>query len=68
MSTFNQESLQQLHINIATLIAHREAGIMTDLEFVSAISDQAPRCNYDLSGLVDVNTGLRYQAPNNVRV
>lgn len=67
MSTFNQESLRQLHINIATLIAHREAGIMTDLEFIHAVSDQAPRYDYDLTGLVDVNTGLRYQAPNNVR-
>jgi len=56
-----QEKLQQIHINIATLIAHREAGIMTDLEFINAISDQAPRYDYELSGLVDVNTGLRYK-------
>ena len=56
-----QEKLQQIHINIATLIAHREAGIMTDLEFINAISDQAPRYDYELTGLVDVNTGLRYK-------
>ena len=61
MSTMTQEKLQQIHINIATLIAHREAGIMTDLEFINAISDQAPRYDYELSGLVDVNTGLRYK-------
>ena len=56
-----QETLQQLHVTIATLIAHREAGIMTDLEFINAISDQAPRYDYELTGLVDVNTGLRYK-------
>jgi hypothetical protein len=56
-----QEKLQQIHINIATLIAHREAGIMTDLEFINAVSDQAPRYDYELTGLVDVNTGLRYK-------
>jgi len=60
-NTMTQEKLQQIHINIATLIAHREAGIMTDLEFINAISDQAPRYDYELSGLVDVNTGLRYK-------
>lgn len=60
-NTMTQETLKQLHINIATLIAHREAGIMTDLEFIHAVSDQAPRYDYDLTGLVDVNTGLRYK-------
>jgi len=60
-NTMTQEKLQQIHINIATLIAHREAGIMTDLEFINAISDQAPRYDYELTGLVDVNTGLRYK-------
>jgi hypothetical protein len=59
--TMTQEKLQQIHINIATLIAHREAGIMTDLEFINAVSDQAPRYDYELTGLVDVNTGLRYK-------
>ena len=61
MSTMTQEKLQQIHINIATLIAHREAEIMTDLEFINAVSDQIPRYDYELSGLVDVNTGLRYK-------
>ena len=60
-NTMTQETLKQLHINIATLIAHRETGIMTDLEFIHAISDQAPRYDYDLTGLIDVNTGLRYK-------
>jgi tagatose-1,6-bisphosphate aldolase len=61
MSTMTQEKLQQIHINIATLISHHASGIMTDLEFINAISDQAPRYDYELSGLVDVNTGLRYK-------
>lgn len=65
MSTaINQETMQQLHIDIATLIAHREAGIMTDLEFVYSISNITNETNKmlaDLKGLIDVNTGLRYK-------
>ena len=60
-NTMTQEKLQQLHVTIATLIAHREAGIMTDLEFAYAISNQIPKHDYDLKGLLDVNTGLRYK-------
>jgi hypothetical protein len=56
-----QETLQRLHVTIATLISHHDSGIMTDLEFAYAISDQIPKCDYDLKGLLDVNTGLRYK-------
>lgn len=69
----NQETMQKLHVTIATLIAHREAGIMTDLEFVYAVGSagidaklaffkqQQPIHEDDLKGLIDVNTGLRYK-------
>jgi len=73
MSTaINQETMQQLHVTIANLIAHHGSGIMTDLEFVYAIGSagidaklaffkqQQPIHEADLKGLLDVNTGLRY--------
>ena len=73
MSTaINQETMQQLHVTIANLIAHHEAGIMTDLEFVYAVGNagidaklaffkqQQPIHEADLKGLMDFNTGLRY--------
>ena len=73
--TTTQETLQQLHETIAHLIAHHGSGIMTDLEFVYAVGNagidaklaffksQQPIHDADLSGLIDLNTGLRY--PNN---
>lgn len=67
-----QEALQQLHETIAHLIAHHGSGIITDLEFVYAVGSagvdaklalykaQQPIYNADLTGLIDVNTGLKY--------
>jgi hypothetical protein len=68
----SQEIMKQLHATIANLIAQHGSGIITDLEFVYAISSagidakcaflkrQLPIHNEDLTGLTDVNTGLRY--------
>jgi hypothetical protein len=67
-----QEALQQLHETIAHLIAHHGSGIITDLEFVYAVGSagvdaklafykaQQPIHKADLTGLIDVNTGLKY--------
>jgi len=68
----SQEIMKQLHETIANLVAQHGSGIITDLEFVYAISSagidakcaflkrQLPIHNEDLTGLTDVNTGLRY--------
>jgi hypothetical protein len=57
----NQEKMQQLHETISNLVAYHGSGIITDLEFANAVSDAAkPLHNTDLTGLIDVNTGLRY--------
>jgi hypothetical protein len=68
----NQETMQQLHDTINNLITHHYNGLLTDLEFVYAINSagidakmaflkaQQPIHRDDLTGLLDVNTGLRY--------
>jgi hypothetical protein len=68
----SQETLNQLHETIANLVAQHSSGLLTDLEFVYAVSSagidtkcaflkkQLPIHNDDLTGLIDVNTGLRY--------
>lgn len=57
----SQETMNQLHIAVANLIAHHGSGIMTDLEFANALAIEAQAFkDKDLSGLIDYNTGLRY--------
>lgn len=71
----NQAALNQLHDTINHLVTHYCNGILTDLEFVYAISSAGVDAKMaflkeqrqvhpdDLAGLLDPNTGLRY--PNN---
>ena len=68
----SQETMKQLHATIEGLVAQHSSGLLTDLEFVYAVSSagidakcaflkkQLPIHNEDLTGLTDVNTGLRY--------
>lgn len=68
----NQETMQQLNDSINHLVTHYCNGLLTDLEFVYAINSagvdakmaflkaQQPIHRDDLTGLLDVNTGLRY--------
>lgn len=56
-----QDTMQQLHTAIAHLITHHGSEIMTDLEFANAVAREAQAFkDKDLSGLIDLNTGLRY--------
>jgi hypothetical protein len=71
-TTINQETMQQLNDTINNLIIHHYNGLLTDLEFVYAVTNagvdaklaflkaQQPIHNADLTGLIDVNTGLKY--------
>ena len=71
-TTTTQETMQQLHDTINNLITHHYNGLLTDLEFVYAIAgagvdaklaflkEQQPIHKADLTGLIDVNTGLKY--------
>jgi hypothetical protein len=60
-----QETMLQLHNEIVNLIAQYDTGIITALEFTHAITYHIAEPFNDinmseLSGLLDVNTGLRY--------
>ena len=71
-----QSALEELHSTIENLVTHYCNGILTDLEFVYAINSAGTDAKMaflkaqrqihpdDLSGLLDVNTGLRYPSSN----
>ena len=60
-TTTNQETMQQLNDRINHLVTHYINGLLTDLEFAHAAYAATKFIEgADLTGLIDVNTGLRY--------
>lgn len=57
----NQETLNQLHEIINNLVTQYVNGLLMDIEFAHAVYAATKFVEgADLSGLLDVNTGLRY--------
>ena len=60
-TTINQETMQQLHAILANLTAQYVSGLLMDIEFAHAAYAATKFVEgADLTGLIDVNTGLKY--------
>jgi galactose-1-phosphate uridylyltransferase len=60
-TTINQETMQQLNDIINNLVTQYCNGLLTNIEFAHAAHAATKFIEgADLTGLIDVNTGLRY--------